>query len=1147
LHITELEIDNFKSFIKKTKIPFYEGFSVISGPNGSGKSNIIDAILFALALSSSRTLRAEKLTDLINLDSGKNSAEVTLTFSDGTKIRRRIKRSPTGYYSYIYLNDRLTKQSEVSDLLAKQGIKPHGYNVVMQGDITRIIEMSDFERRKIIDEIAGVAEFDQKKEQALQELEVVRERIEREELLLRELSARLGELAKEREQALLFRHWQDRLQHLEGLRAAAALHARQRDLTALSRMIEDERIALERVLSDRSLEENEVAYLKKDQEEIDLQINQKSGAEYLRLIADLEEAKGAIRVAEQAIARAKKEKEIGLEGLSRTYIDQKRAETRIAECTQAIREMTIDRTNLAMEVATAAAQVEKIEQQIQSQSRDAEGARDELFSLMQAIEEKKGERSSLLHQKDMLLERSRMRTSERERLEERLKSLLEGFREKTETLDQSRSERERLEKEKYSLDRTLSDRESSVFARRTTLERLREEYHEYEQEVIRLEAQQQARGEAGSKALEAVLPMEGVHGTVAKIGKAPPEYSTALNVAAGQRLHYIIVKDDSVAARAIEYLKEQKLGRVTFLPLNKMNPPDLPPLQKGDGIIGYAVDMLEFPPEYAPAFRVVFGGTVVMESLARARKFMGRFRIVTKDGELLEKSGAMTGGSFKKPIKGFGAAVEDEVARLRSRLSSLSGEIAHLEGEIRKATAEIESLRAKRADLDRELSRLSIIADEISRQEEVFQREKVQVEEALAALDGDMRSGTAELAALEAALDAMTEVITQTGKKIETVKKKLTDTQIPALSETLEKKKKEREEFERRLRNKEADINDLSRERQHFVSRLEELKAEVERIKAKNVDTDREIALAEEQIEANKAKIAEIEERQKQFSSDLEGLRERRGQVLAAIRESEQKILTLDATAERHRVQLDALNERFATLSREVEELRRQVGETDTDLSLEEIEDGIAEAGQEIKKLGAVNMLAIEEYERVEKRITERSEKKDVLSRERATLLERIEKFEKMKYEAFMTAFRAIDSNFREVFARLTSGNGHLVLENEEDPFSGGLSFAVQPRDKPVHLLSALSGGEKSLTTLAFIFSIQQYIPAPFYAFDEVDMSLDGSNVERIAAMIREFSTTSQFIIVSLRKPMIEAADRILGVTLLPDKSSFVTGIKSHA
>jgi chromosome segregation protein len=181
-----------------------------------------------------------------------------------------------------------------------------------------------------------------------------------------------------------------------------------------------------------------------------------------------------------------------------------------------------------------------------------------------------------------------------------------------------------------------------------------------------------------------------------------------------------------------------------------------------------------------------------------------------------------------------------------------------------------------------------------------------------------------------------------------------------------------------------------------------------------------------------------------------------------------------------------------------------------------------------------------------EEQVPERTERKDVLSRERTNILERIQKFEQMKYEAFTTAFKAIDANFREIFARLTSGSGHLILENEEDPFAGGLTFAVQPRDKTVHLLSSLSGGEKSLTTLAFIFSIQQHIPAPFYAFDEVDMSLDGSNVERIATMIKQLSSTSQFVIVSLRKPMIDEAQRIMGVTLRPDKSTLVTGVKAN-
>jgi chromosome segregation protein len=256
--------------------------------------------------------------------------------------------------------------------------------------------------------------------------------------------------------------------------------------------------------------------------------------------------------------------------------------------------------------------------------------------------------------------------------------------------------------------------------------------------------------------------------------------------------------------------------------------------------------------------------------------------------------------------------------------------------------------------------------------------------------------------------------------------------------------------------------------------------------------------------------------------------------------------MKFDADTERITVQLGAIEERARTLGIEVEMLRQQIGEMDTALSLSEIEGKIAEADGALRKIGAVNMLAIEEYEKVQRQVTERTERKETLSTERATLIERIEKFEQMKYEAFTTAFTAIDTNFREIFARLTSGSGHLVLENEEDPFAGGMTFAVQPRDKKVHLLSSLSGGEKSLTTLAFIFSIQRYIPAPFYAFDEVDMSLDGSNVERIASMVTELSPNSQFVIVTLRKPMIDAAQRIMGVTLRPDKSTLVTGVKAN-
>ena len=390
MHITELEIDNFKSFSKKTKIPFLEGFTVISGPNGSGKSNIIDSILFVLALSSSRNLRAEKLTDLINLNSGRNTAEVALEFSDGTKIKRRIKRTSNGYYSYNYLNERLCKQSDIVDHLSKHGIKPHGYNVVMQGDVTRIMEMSDFERRKIIDEIAGVSEFDHKKQQSLSELDIVRERIEREELLLLELTKRVNELKREREHALEYQKWQKDLTFFQNCRAAAQLHDREKELASLMRSTDEHRIVLTRIEADRSLEENELSYLKADLKDIDDLINKKSGSDYLKLIAELEEAKSGIKLAEQTIVRLRKEKETGLEVISRVYMDTKRAEARVTECTDQIRTLSIDRTNLAMEIAAARAQLEKFETEIRQHGEDTEGAREKLFSLLHELEEKRG-------------------------------------------------------------------------------------------------------------------------------------------------------------------------------------------------------------------------------------------------------------------------------------------------------------------------------------------------------------------------------------------------------------------------------------------------------------------------------------------------------------------------------------------------------------------------------------------------------------------------------------------------------------------------------------------------------------------------------------------------------------------------------------
>jgi len=1146
LYITHLEIDNFKSFARKTKIPFFEGFTVISGPNGSGKSNIIDSILFVLALSGARGLRAEKLTDLINVNTGKNTAEVGVTFSDGTTIRRRIKRTPAGYYSYNYLNGRLCKQGDVIEFLAKLGVKPEGYNVVMQGDITRIMEMSDGERRKIIDEIAGVAEFDSKREQALSELEVVRERIEREEILLGELAARLDALQHEREQAIEYRRWQEQLEHFGRCRGAALVRQKEREVGTLHDLMRDQQTEIARITGEAEASGARLEEARERLRAVDDEINRKSGPEYLDLVGRLEEARGGIKLAEKTIERLKTSRDENLEAAQRVYMDSRRAEAKVEECAGQIRNLSIDRANLAMELSGQREQMKAIEERIAGESKEVEGLKDQLFARLQDLESKKELRAKILREQDIFIEKSRMRTSERERLEARIRQIDEELANKQEQVTEYSSCMADCEAQKREVEREISDVESTLFARRSALDRLQKEIRENEQELMRFEAQQQAQGDAGGRAMEFVLGMDGAHGTVAQLGRAPPEYATALDIAAMGRLRWVIVDNDGIASDAIRYLRENRLGRVTFLPLNRLRAPILSPLEADPGIIGYAVDLLEFDPAFERAFRVVFGATVVVDTLERARRLMGRYRMVTLDGDFVEKSGAMTGGVQKKKVRGFGVAVDDEITRVRATLAGLEAEAAEIGASIGRLAEVSEAKRAGRSAVDEQVARYRMLTEEFSKRIEVLTGEKQTLEATLREMLLDAKTGGEELARLEADLERTADEIARISGEVDDLKKKLDDTEIPALTGQYEDLRRAVEDIERRLRNKDADITDAKRERQHFANRVEELTAERDRLVAKNQEIDGEIAAAGEEIEGRRRLIVQLEARQKEFSDELAGLHEKRDRVLGEIRSLDREVLELRGAMERVRMQIDALVERERSLLAELAALREQAGDVETDLDLAAIDAGIAEAERALKKIGAVNMLAIEECDRVSTRVEERTAKKEVLSRERTMLLERIEKYEKMKYDAFMTAYRAIDANFQEIFARLTEGSGRLVLDNEEDPFSGGMTFAVQPRDKKVHLLSALSGGEKSLTTLAFIFSIQQYMPAPFYALDEVDMFLDGSNVGRIAAMISELSGNAQSIIVSLRKPMIERADRIVGVTIRPDKSTYVTGVQNN-
>lgn len=1142
MHITQLEIDNFKSFGRKTKIPFLPGFTVISGPNGSGKSNIIDCILFALALSSSRNLRAEKLTDLLNLNTERNIAEVEITFSDGTVIKRRIKRTENTYYNYLYLNGRSCRQGELLEFLAVHGIVPHGYNVVMQGDINRIIEMSDIERRKIIDEIAGVAEFDSKKELALGELSQVKERISEESVHLEELTIRLTQLEKQKEQAVQFRTLQDELKNLNRCRSAARLAARKKDQDALVQSISEEKVQVREIEGDISWKSHERDFIRQEISEIDQKIASKTGSEYMSLVSRIAESKASIDGLYRSIDRAGRDKEESNRRLSEIFTGVKRQEERATARETDLRNLLIDRTNLSMTAGAVQKEFDRISQTITRETRGLEDDETMLETLRSRIHELRNERGELLSQQDMLIERSRMRNAETDRLTSRILAIEKDIVIKNEDTTALNAAHDRLNEEKREIDRQMGVLDTSLYTKRDEHERLLRQIRDLKIEIGKKEAQQQAQGRY-NRAMEAVLGMDGVYGTIGNLGKCRPEHSIALNIAAGGKIHFVVVDTDQIAAQAIRYLQEYKLGRVTFLPLNKLRTKPLPSLPQGEDIIGFAIDLLDYDPKFDVAFRVVLGSTLVVDSLEHARKRIGTFRMVTPDGSLIEPSGSMTGGSVKKDSGGFGSSSVDEVKELSSRLSMISTEEQLLAGEISILTGERDEVQKRRLEL-----------------ESAIVRAKAQIESAEAALlslkseidslkvqrqntDNNQPGGADELTGIEKSIDEKNKEISTIQQEIDTLSERLSGTGIPLLYEQREESQRQIDEVQRRLRNKEQEISEIRMELSFAQKKLEEERSQMERIREQIKRYDDEIRECQTEIVNKEQEIKDAEETVTRFSEEIEGLRNERTSLSQKSDAFDVEVRELVGKKDRILLKIESMDEKLEQINTDVTSLTEEAGDCITDLSEKEIETRIQTTTVSIEKLGDVNMRAIEEYEQVHAVVSDRMSRIDILGREMSEIKERIEFFSKRKYEAFTQAFQEIDKNFREIFSRLTVGTGELRLENPDDPFTGGLSFAVQPRDKKVHHLAALSGGEKSLTTLAFIFSIQKSIPAPFYAFDEIDMNLDGSNVVRIADMIRELSNTSQFINISLRKPMIDAADRILGVTIRPDKTTLVTGV----
>ncbi|MFB6227634.1 MAG: chromosome segregation protein SMC [Halobacteriales archaeon] len=1179
MHIQRLVLDDFKSFGRPTEIPFYEDFTTVSGPNGSGKSNIIDAVLFALGLARSHGIRAEKLTDLIynpgfeddEVGAGPNEASVEVVLDnedraltreqvvaaagsedigdvDRIRIKRRVKETEANYYSYYYLNGRSVNLSDIRDLLSQVGVTPEGYNVVMQGDVTEIINTTPYRRREILDEIAGVAQFDAKKEDAFEELDAVKDRIEEAELRIEEKQGRLEELEDERETALEYRELREEKAEYEGYRKAAELEDKREELAGVEADIEareDELADLREILETKK---DRVIRLEDDLEKLNREIERKGEDEQLQLQREIEEIKGEISRLEGEIGACEDRIEEAEHDRREAFVKVDRKQEEVDATEEEIADAKTEKASLKVEKKHKESELESIEAEIAEIGAEYEELKADLDGKKEALEDAKSAKNELQREQDRLLDEARRRSTEREDAESEIEAARERIPEIEAEIADLEDELEKARHNESEMASVLSDLRAEREELKDSLSTIEEGLRRKREEYAELDTKASRTGDdSWPRAVSTVLSagMDGVHGAVGQLGSVDDRYATACETAAGGRLANVVVDDDGVGQSAIEYLKSRNAGRATFLPLTEMDDRSLPRLPNREGVIDFAYELVDFEEAYTGVFSYVLGETVVVDTMATARALMGEYRMVTLDGDLVERSGAMTGGSGGGSRYSFSKSGTGQLDRVAARIKELEEKRAGVQEDINSVESRIENAREKKSEATEEVRKIETAIDGLENDREEIETRIDDLEERLAEIEREREEVDDRMGEIEADIADHEAEIADIEADIADIEAELADSRIPELSAEADDLRAEIETLEDGIDDIDGRLNELELKREYAEEAIEDLQGSVEAAQNRKAEAEERIAELEAAIEEKgvvleekHAEVADLEDELTELKDEREGLTESlrtateaRDETMADVRSTERRI--------------ERLREEANGLEAEIADLEEAVGEYDPGAipDHEEVTDTIERIEGKMEALEPVNMRAIDAYEEVEAELADLQERKATLVEEREGIQERIDSYERQKKETFIETFEAIDEQFRDVFERLSDGTGELHLENEDDPFEGGLTMKAQPGDKPVQRLDAMSGGEKSLTALAFIFAVQRHNPAPFYALDEIDAFLDAANAERVGEMLDELAADAQFVVVSHRSAMLERSERAIGVTMQENNVSSVTGI----
>ncbi len=1098
-YIKQVELDNFKSFAGHVKFDFINGFNAIAGANGSGKSNIIDALLFVFGGSSKKEMRSDVLTDLI-FNGGKSGRQaenakvnVVLDNSKGdfhgieekeVSLSRKVDKNGKSVYR---INGKASTREEVLNVLSLVKFRQDGFNIISQGRILEVVGTSNEDRLSLINDISGISVFEDKKSKAMNEMKKVEENISKIGTVLNEKQKLMAQLEKEKTRAIEF-------QELKGRQAS--------------------------LLSKQSM-------IKRDKAHLELQA----------ILEKLKEAeKGNESLSSEIEALNEKAKKINDEVNTINTKAEAEGEKEILEAENKTKEFDSELARLNAVLKNDNEQLNNILLSIEELSRSQEDMKQQIKT-EEAEKKRLEERISALNSKKISLIESESKTQNyiktRETLEKKIydtdKKIYEQkialanypkIAEMQEDLTKLESSRNEVEKEIKEMTLSFSALKPEIDRLKTQAKREADSIYLLRENLLNQRNALSSQNRVIDIVNRLKKEINGIHGTVSELFSLKNEgYSIPVLRSIGRRGDFIVIDNEETARQCIDKLKKEKLGFYTFVPLTTVK--SSYNLEKIDDtrIVDYIINLVDFDDAFLQAMKFVFGDTVLVKDFDSAKELINKYRMVLPDGTVFERTGTVSGGHFDVPnilnvnkkIAEINAEIsehsnlkekyDEDLVEKESTLNSLMTEI-----KVRQKT--LEESKGKIARLLQERSKFTGTESEISDSIRALENEKMNLTSKLGDTEKnkpDIIDHKKELEALEREVNDLQVKAATSGNKLSAVLM----SEIANLQKRFSQLDKEREKFEGEIENVENAIK----------------------------DTQERYDRARKELSNKSNNLSMLRKRRNELLSELGSLQKHREEIYGNSQKVAAELNALKVKEAELKVKFETAEEEYNKYK--VEGVKIEEGET-----IEKINKEINSLNSKINSFGPINELALKTFMETQQQYEEFNVKLGKLNDEKGRILSVISEIEQKKLESFMKTLSEINSIFTKVFNSITHGKAELVPEDPNDVFSSGLDIAIELPNKKVRNIMGLSGGELSVLAISLIMALSKYTDAVFYVLDEVDAALDAINAGNFSALVKAYSTSSQFIIISHNETTLINADVIYGVTMNDAGISRVVSVK---